>query len=151
MGRQQQARLLQLACCLIGLNEGWVGEFSPARSQQKERTMQHGLVPSRWLLLLGSADPRLLLRVLKRVDERGIDHGDADAIYKVFQEVTNDQGVERMAKEMVEFDREKTERLREAYIAAVESDAEQFTFDGHEFLTRYAKYMLEFLDAKFKD
>jgi hypothetical protein len=43
----------------------------------------------------------------------------------------------------------KTKRLRKAYNAAVASGAEQFTFEGHEVLTRYAKYMLEYLDGKF--
>lgn len=48
----------------------------------------------------------------------------------------------------ITFDTRKREALRRAYGKAVEAKLEQFTFDGHEFVTAYAKYLLEYLDTK---
>lgn len=50
----------------------------------------------------------------------------------------------------IDFDRAKTRRLRAAYNRAVEAGKEQFTFEGNELLTSYAKYLLEYLDLKFR-
>jgi hypothetical protein len=46
----------------------------------------------------------------------------------------------------VEFNAARRELLRKAYNDAVESEQKVFTFDGNEYLTAYAKYMLEYLD-----
>jgi hypothetical protein len=47
----------------------------------------------------------------------------------------------------INFDIPMRERLRKAYAAAVEAKQEVFTFEGHEFVTWYAKYLLQYLDA----
>lgn len=51
-------------------------------------------------------------------------------------------------RSMVEFDRDKRERLRRHYEQAVKEQKESFTFDGHELLVSYAKYLLEYLDTR---
>jgi hypothetical protein len=43
------------------------------------------------------------------------------------------------------FDKPKAQRLQKAYDAAVKAGADQFTFEGNEFVTNYAKYLLEYL------
>lgn len=48
------------------------------------------------------------------------------------------------------FDKEKTEELRVAYDTAVADDAEQFLFHGHVLLVSYAKYLLQYLEGRFK-
>jgi len=40
-------------------------------------------------------------------------------------------------------------RLRRRYERAVREQAESFTFEGHELLTSYAKYLLEYLATQF--
>ncbi len=40
-------------------------------------------------------------------------------------------------------------RFRGAYKEATEAETEQFTFDGNEFVTMYAKYLIEYLEAQF--
>ena len=35
--------------------------------------------------------------------------------------------------------------LEKRYAKAVENKEEKFTFEGHELLTRYAKYLIEYL------
>lgn len=47
------------------------------------------------------------------------------------------------------FDIPKRDRLRKAYSDAVEQKLDQFTFEGHEYVTGYAKYLLEYLDMQF--
>lgn len=42
-------------------------------------------------------------------------------------------------------------RLQARYKQAVEANEETFVFDGYEFLTSYAKYLLEYLAPKFGD
>jgi hypothetical protein len=42
------------------------------------------------------------------------------------------------------------ERLRKAFNTANHSGAAQFEFDGYQYLTNYAKYLLEYLDMKLK-
>ena len=39
----------------------------------------------------------------------------------------------------------RRERLRKRYHLAVKNGEETFEFDGHTFLTSYAKYLLEYL------
>lgn len=48
----------------------------------------------------------------------------------------------------INFDREKRDALRKAWRAAVDQDKDEFMFEGHLFLTDYAKYVLEYLDSK---
>lgn len=50
----------------------------------------------------------------------------------------------------MEFDRKKVLLLRQRYERAVQEGEKQFTFDGEELLTAYAKYMLEYLERQFK-
>lgn len=48
------------------------------------------------------------------------------------------------------FDNAKLERLKAAYKKAVENGKESFFFDGQEYLTTYAKYVIEYFKTKFK-
>jgi hypothetical protein len=41
-------------------------------------------------------------------------------------------------------------RLKKEYNNARQNNLEIFTFDGHELLTDYAKYMIEYLKTKFE-
>lgn len=50
----------------------------------------------------------------------------------------------------VTFDAKKVEEFRKAYVNAKENKAESFFFEGGEYLVSYAKYLLEYLDTKFK-
>jgi hypothetical protein len=45
----------------------------------------------------------------------------------------------------INFDLKKAKRLKRAYEEAVEVGAESFIFEGDEYLTSYAKYLLEFM------
>lgn len=52
----------------------------------------------------------------------------------------------------ITFDREKTKALRRAYEKAQQAGKERydtFEFEGHELVMDYAKYVLEYLEAKF--
>jgi hypothetical protein len=49
---------------------------------------------------------------------------------------------------LIRFDAAKAKRLGAAYKAALASGAEQFSFEGADFLTSYAKYVLEYLSTK---
>ena len=40
------------------------------------------------------------------------------------------------------------EKLRLAYDRAVAKRAQQFTFEGNDYLTDYAKYLLEYIELK---
>lgn len=51
---------------------------------------------------------------------------------------------------MVSFDPKKLLRLKKAFVKAVDDGAESFTFDGREWLTMYAKYVIEYLDREFE-
>lgn len=51
----------------------------------------------------------------------------------------------------IEFDYAKYQRLRKAYDTAVAEYKDQFTFEGHELVTAYAKYLLEYLGNQFGD
>ena len=45
----------------------------------------------------------------------------------------------------------KVRALRHAYTQAVKAGQEQFTFEGNEYVTGYAKYLLEYLATVFKE
>lgn len=49
---------------------------------------------------------------------------------------------------MVTFTAEKRKRLQEAYDAAAKVGAETFTFNDAEYVTGYAKYLLEYLEMR---
>ena len=48
----------------------------------------------------------------------------------------------------VSFDKPKYRRLKERYNKAVERSEDQFYFEGGEYLTDYAKYVLEYLEME---
>jgi hypothetical protein len=50
----------------------------------------------------------------------------------------------------INFTRAKTEELRTKYSEAVKNGLEMFLFEGHQLVTSYAKYLLEYLDTNFK-
>jgi hypothetical protein len=50
----------------------------------------------------------------------------------------------------VAFDEGDVARLRAAYEDAVRRRQVVFTFDGHELMTAYARYLLEYLDIAFE-
>lgn len=56
----------------------------------------------------------------------------------------------KYAPEHFTFDKEKTKELREAYDTAVADGAEQFVFHGHTLVVDYAKYLLQYLEGRFK-
>lgn len=41
-------------------------------------------------------------------------------------------------------------QFKSEYLKAVQNKSEQFCFEGHDFLTEYAKYVLEYLKPKFE-
>ena len=50
---------------------------------------------------------------------------------------------------MMDFDTEKLEELRSAYLKAVEDGKSSFVFNDVDMFTSYAKYLVEYLDSKF--
>jgi hypothetical protein len=48
------------------------------------------------------------------------------------------------------FDKEKLENLKIFYKKAVDTKQEQFTFERNEYLTSYAKYLIEYLESRLK-
>lgn len=44
---------------------------------------------------------------------------------------------------------EKLKQLERMYAEAVASDTGQFVFEGHDLLTSYAKYLIEYLKGRF--
>ena len=50
----------------------------------------------------------------------------------------------------INFDKAKVTKLHEVYAQAVKGKKEQFTFENKKFHTQYAKYLLEYLDKRFK-
>lgn len=48
----------------------------------------------------------------------------------------------------IAFDKRKADELRRLYAHAVDTKKESFMFHGHELLTSYAKYLIEFLTMK---
>lgn len=53
------------------------------------------------------------------------------------------------AIETMVFTPEKLEQFRATYEANKEADS--FTFDGHEFIPAYAKYLIEYLEGKYAE
>jgi hypothetical protein len=51
----------------------------------------------------------------------------------------------------VTYTKESVERLREGYKEAVACGKNEFVFDGKEYVTDYAKYMLEYLEGVFSN
>lgn len=49
----------------------------------------------------------------------------------------------------VVFTPSKLKELKELYQWAVEKEADGFAFDGHIYLTGYAKYLIEYLESQF--
>jgi hypothetical protein len=49
---------------------------------------------------------------------------------------------------MVTFDRKKLRRFRVAYTAAVKAGLGAFIFDGDDYVTSYAKFVIEYLTQK---
>jgi hypothetical protein len=45
-------------------------------------------------------------------------------------------------------DQEVSDKLRAAYNQAMADKCDAFLFQGHQFLTSYAKYMLEYIDGR---
>lgn len=50
----------------------------------------------------------------------------------------------------INFDKHLLAKLKEAYDIAVKEGKESFVFEGHELLTSYAKYLIEYLKDKLK-
>ena len=48
--------------------------------------------------------------------------------------------------QLIEFDREKLKRLKGRYDRAVINNEKTFQFDGGDYLTTYAKYLIEHLE-----
>lgn len=51
----------------------------------------------------------------------------------------------------ISFNQKSFKNFKSEYNSAVKNGVEIFTFEGHEFLTSYAKYMIEYLKSKFED
>lgn len=49
----------------------------------------------------------------------------------------------------VTFTYPKAIRLKRAYQQALEHNRPQFTFEGHDYLCDYVRYLLEYLEAEF--
>jgi hypothetical protein len=51
----------------------------------------------------------------------------------------------------ISFNHPTYQRFKKVYQSAVKNNIEIFVFDGHEFLTAYAKYVMEYLKPKFEN
>jgi len=51
---------------------------------------------------------------------------------------------------MIQFNKESAKRLKERYDLAVIRKEKIFMFDDHEFLTEFAKYVLQYLENRWK-
>ena len=51
---------------------------------------------------------------------------------------------------MMTINRKSYENLKSTYQESVKNNISIFVFDGHELLTDYAKYLLEYLKPKFE-
>jgi len=51
-------------------------------------------------------------------------------------------------KVTISWDRAKLERFKQAYKKAVDARSDTFTFDGHDFVVGYAKYLIEYLEGR---
>lgn len=52
---------------------------------------------------------------------------------------------------MINFDRQKLKELKNLYNKAVKGNKESFTYNGDEYLTSYAKYVIEYLETRFNE
>ena len=50
--------------------------------------------------------------------------------------------------ETITFDAKTFKSFKEKYNRAVENKQEIFIFDGHELLTEYAKYLIEYINSR---
>lgn len=50
---------------------------------------------------------------------------------------------------MINFDRQKLRELKTRYNKAVKANKESFIYKGDEYLTSYAKYVIEYLESQF--
>ena len=50
----------------------------------------------------------------------------------------------------ISFNQESFKNFKSEYNSAVENKLEMFVFEGNEFLTSYAKYVVEYLKSKFE-
>ncbi len=50
--------------------------------------------------------------------------------------------------EEIMMNRSKLEKLRTAYLEALDKTVEIFTFEGHELVPGYAKYLIQYLETK---
>lgn len=48
---------------------------------------------------------------------------------------------------MINFDRQKLANLKRAYTKAKNEGSEQFKFENHDYLTAYARYLIEYLES----
>jgi len=55
---------------------------------------------------------------------------------------------EKGNREPIQFTPDKARRLQKRYDEAVKKGEEKFTFEGHEMLTRYAKYVLQYIEMR---
>lgn len=55
-----------------------------------------------------------------------------------------------MAYEFISFDLAAYRRFRRVYEKAVKEEKTEFEFEGREYLVSYAKYLLEYLETKYK-
>lgn len=51
----------------------------------------------------------------------------------------------------IEFTKEKANRLHKHHDKAVKENKDIFVFDGNEYVTKYAFYLLQYLDNKFNN
>ena len=49
-----------------------------------------------------------------------------------------------------DFSENRYRKFKAAYEEATRAEKEKFEFEGHPYLTRFASYLVEFLDGKFK-
>lgn len=57
------------------------------------------------------------------------------------------RGEYHMDSENVSFSRPKLARFKVAYARAVKENKADFTFDGHDYLVGYAKYLIQYLEG----
>lgn len=64
---------------------------------------------------------------------------------------TDDAGKDTgMTHKRVDFDKAKLRRFKRAYHYAVSQKQESFTFDGNEYMTAYAMYLIEYLASELR-
>ena len=56
----------------------------------------------------------------------------------------------KMTSELLAFSKDRLNRLRDGYAAAIESGELSFQFDGYDFMVNYAKHLIEDLEDHFE-